>query len=174
MSEQTTRAAVMTGGCQCGALRYALYVAPAHTHICHCRMCQKAVGGPFAALAPVAAADFAWTRGTPQTYDSSNIAARDFCGTCGTPLTYRGLSGNVNVSAGSLDNPSAVRPDFNLGVESRVAWLQEIAAVPDRLTVDDFTPELLASIVNFQHPDHETPADWTAPDPVPAYKCRPG
>jgi hypothetical protein len=79
-------AAVLTGGCQCGAVRYALYARPEGAHICHCRMCQKAVGGPFAALAPVRLADFAWTRGTPDTFLSSSVAARDFCAACGTPL----------------------------------------------------------------------------------------
>jgi hypothetical protein len=42
-------------------VRYALYARPEGTHVCHCRMCQKAVGGPFAALAPVRIKDFAWT-----------------------------------------------------------------------------------------------------------------
>ena len=52
----------MTGGCQCGAVRYALFEMPEST-ICHCRMCQKAVGGPFAALCKVPTSRFAWTRG---------------------------------------------------------------------------------------------------------------
>jgi hypothetical protein len=80
------------------------------------------------------------------------------------------MSGNVNVSAGSLDDPSAVRPDFNLSVESRVAWAHEIATVPDRVTEDDFPPEVLAGIVSYQHPDHETPGGWSPPAPVPAPK----
>jgi hypothetical protein len=53
---------VMTGGCQCGAVRYALFETPVLT-VCHCRMCQKAVGGPFAALSKVPMTAFAWTRG---------------------------------------------------------------------------------------------------------------
>ena len=48
------RKPMMTGGCQCGAVRYALFDAPEST-VCHCRMCQKAVGGPFAALSKVQA-----------------------------------------------------------------------------------------------------------------------
>jgi hypothetical protein len=33
------RKPAMTGGCQCGAVRYALYSAPTEPSICHCRMC---------------------------------------------------------------------------------------------------------------------------------------
>ena len=41
---------ILTGGCQCGALRYHVAAGPAFASICHCRMCQRATGGPFAAL----------------------------------------------------------------------------------------------------------------------------
>ena len=58
----------MTGGCQCGAVRYALYEPPIST-VCHCRMCQKAVGGPFAALLKLPLARFAWTRGEPAKFN---------------------------------------------------------------------------------------------------------
>ncbi len=39
-----------SGGCQCGAVRYALYAEPYDTHICHCRMSQKAFGAFYAPL----------------------------------------------------------------------------------------------------------------------------
>ena len=44
MSENRTPA--LTGGCQCGAVRYALYAVPPEPSICHCRMCIPLVGGP--------------------------------------------------------------------------------------------------------------------------------
>ena len=47
------REALHTGGCQCGAVRYAAYAPLNHSHFWHCRMCQKAVGNLFAALAGV-------------------------------------------------------------------------------------------------------------------------
>jgi hypothetical protein len=53
MAEEATMTVMLTGGCQCGAVRYALTAMPEGAHFCHCRMCQKAVGGPFAALVPV-------------------------------------------------------------------------------------------------------------------------
>jgi hypothetical protein len=55
-----SRILVHTGGCQCGAVRYALYAEPTNPHVCHCPMCQKAFGSYFAPLAGVKLAEFAW------------------------------------------------------------------------------------------------------------------
>src|ERR1700747_1823620 len=107
-----TRKPVLAGGCQCGPVRYALYAAPHNVHVCHCRMCQKAVGGPYAALAPVKRADFAWTRGAPAAFASSSLALRDFCRDCGTPLGFRYLDGEtVSVSIGSLGRAPEAAPE---------------------------------------------------------------
>jgi hypothetical protein len=81
----------MTGGCQCGAVRYALAAMPTAPSICHCRMCQKAFGSYFAPLAGVRLAEIAWTRGALATFRSSDKVERGFCRDCGTPLTYRVL-----------------------------------------------------------------------------------
>jgi hypothetical protein len=80
---------VLTGGCQCGAVRFAVSGAPAKISVCHCRMCQKASGAPFASFADIEHADFSWTRGKPAAFKSSSIAMRDFCADCGTRLTGR-------------------------------------------------------------------------------------
>ena len=47
----------LKGGCQCGAVRYRLDATPGG-NICHCRMCQKAGGGPFMAFGGVPRGDF--------------------------------------------------------------------------------------------------------------------
>ena len=156
----TMRKPELTGGCQCGAVRYALYSMPKDFNVCHCRMCQKAVGGPYAALLPNQAADFAWTRGNPGTFASSSIAKRDFCRDCGTPLTYRGPSGRVNVTYGSLDEPERVAPKKQFGMEGRRDWIDHIGELPGVRTDQDLTPTELAAITTHQHPDHETGADW--------------
>ena len=69
---------VLTGGCQCGAVRYAVTTAPNRVSICHCRMCQKAAGAPFASFADINKTDFAWTKGKPSSFRSSTIAERGF------------------------------------------------------------------------------------------------
>jgi len=131
-----TRAPVATGGCQCGAVRYALYVPPEKSHVCHCRMCQRATGGVFAALAGAKKADFAWTLGQPAFYASSNLADRGFCATCGTPLTfaYRQPEARRYVTIGSLDDPEAAPVVQQYGVESRLSWVKFCEDVPGEVT----------------------------------------
>ena len=56
----------LTGGCQCGAVRYRLTAWPTGENVCHCRMCQKASGGPFMAFAGVPGADLVGPAGRPR------------------------------------------------------------------------------------------------------------
>ena len=143
----------MTGGCQCGAVRYALFEAPAST-VCHCRMCQKAVGGPFAALCKVSNACFAWTLGEAASFQSSSVAERHFCAACGTPLTFRFLDGDsIEVTTGSLDDPASVPPTVNFGTESRLPWIDLLT--PGRLP--DAPTAATRVVVSYQHPDHDAP-----------------
>jgi hypothetical protein len=146
----------LTGGCQCGAIRYRLDAAPGG-NICHCRMCQKASGGPFMAFGGVPNASFVVTRGALSIYRSSEIAERGFCAACGTPLTYRTLGGQrVGVTLGSLDNPGAVAPKEQIGAESRLSWIAAALAAPETSLSDWLKSKRIASIGNRQHPDRET------------------
>ena len=102
---------VLTGGCQCGAIRFALSAPPVKVSICHCRMCQKASGAPFASFADIERSDFAWTRGKPAAFRSSSIAERDFCSQCGTPLSFRRIDGpRIEIMTGAFDRPDRVIP----------------------------------------------------------------
>jgi hypothetical protein len=156
----------ITGGCQCGAVRYALSAEPTEPHICHCRMCQKAFGSFFAPLTGVPREAFALTRGVLATFLSSDEAERGFCRDCGTPLTFRYLkSSRIAVSIGSLDMPARIRPARQYGIEARIPWFAELAALPGDVTTEDDDPDLAARIAasDHQHPDHDTEA-WPADD----------
>jgi hypothetical protein len=148
--------AMLTGGCQCGAIRFAMTAAPTRVSICHCRMCQKATGAPFASLADIPNEHFAWTRGTPAAFQSSSIAARDFCRDCGTPLSYRAIGGpKIEIMTGAFDRPDRVVPTRQFGTESRLAWVASIVNMPSRSTLENMGAEKLKSVVSHQHPDHE-------------------
>lgn len=147
----------LTGGCQCGAVRYRLLAAPNGANVCHCRMCQKASGGPFMAFGGVKLSEFVVTKGAIATFSSSDIAERGFCARCGTPLTYRGLSADrISVTLGSLDDPEAVEPRTQLGVESRVGWLFRSLNLLEIRTEQWLARKKIAAVHNHQHPDRET------------------
>lgn len=127
----------ITGGCQCGAVRYAMQVDQVEKpHVCHCRMCQKATGGLFAALAGCAKSRLAWTQGQPAFFASSNLAARGFCRDCGTPLTfaYNSPEARIYVTIGSMDDPELAGIEIQYGVESRISWVAFCENVPAEMT----------------------------------------
>jgi hypothetical protein len=151
-----------TGGCQCGAVRYALHETPSDPHICHCRMCQKAFGSFFAPLTGVPLAAFELTRGTLSTFKSSDQAERGFCRDCGTPLTFRYVHRQrIAVSIGSLDDPEKIAPQNQYGIEGRLSWFAKLSSLPGDLTTEQDGPGLAGQIAssNHQHPDHDT-AVW--------------
>ncbi|WP_024508824.1 GFA family protein [Bradyrhizobium sp. ARR65] len=147
---------LLTGGCQCGAIRFAVKAAPLKISICHCRMCQKASGAPFASFADIQKEDFAWTRGRPASFRSSSIAERDFCAQCGTPLSFRRIDGDrIEIMTGAFDRPDRVVPTRQYGTESRLGWVVGIANLPSHTTLESYGAEKLGSIVSYQHPDHD-------------------
>ncbi|MGH8597615.1 MAG: GFA family protein [Gammaproteobacteria bacterium] len=146
-----------SGGCQCGAVRYRISGEFGRSGICHCRMCQKAFGSWGAALVTIPATSLAWTRGTPSIFRSSSIVARGFCKDCGTPL-YMREDGHpdYDLAIGTLDDPNVSAPIEQVGIESKLAWFDTLAALPAHRTQDERTPEDLKKLTTFQHPDHDT------------------
>ncbi|MBI3435763.1 MAG: GFA family protein [Proteobacteria bacterium] len=148
----------ITGGCQCGAVRFRL-ARFGGAAICHCRMCQKAFGGFFGPL--VTAFDLEWTRGAPRYFASSDKARRGFCADCGTPLTYE-AGGEAEVAIGALDRPQAAPPVMQVNPKDKLAFFDGLCALPTRQP--DAKPQqeaFKASLRNLQHPDHDT-AEWPA------------
>lgn len=119
----------LAGGCLCGRVRY--QAAPDHRdgYYCHCRMCQLAFGNTRAAYLNLRKSEVQWLS-APSYYASSKIARRGFCPHCGTPLSFEFVdSERMDLSVGSLDDPSAIKPTEHFAVESRIAaW-----HVPDDL-----------------------------------------
>jgi hypothetical protein len=147
------RTPAATGGCQCGAIRYAFYAPLENAHVCHCRMCQRASGGVFAALAGGKPENFAWTRGTPSFFASSSLAQRGFCEKCGTPLSFRydSPAARIYTTIGSLDHPESVELVKQYGIESRLPWVKFCEAVPEERTGESAqAKEFLARMQNFQ------------------------
>lgn len=57
------------GGCQCGALRYAIALdALTDVANCHCITCRRLSGAPFTTWATVPRESFAWERGVSRVF----------------------------------------------------------------------------------------------------------
>ena len=119
----------LEGGCLCGRVRYRATPDHRDGYYCHCRMCQLAFGNTRAAFFNLRKSEVAWLS-APAYYASSKFARRGFCPGCGTPLSFEFLdSERMDLSAGSLDDPSALKPIEHTAIESRVATWH----VPDGL-----------------------------------------
>ncbi len=128
----------VTGGCLCGAVRYAATAAARRVTYCHCAMCRKASGAPVSVFAAFAADALAFTSGRPKVYRSSSFVERGFCAACGTPLTYRYLrSDALSVTVGSLDHPERVAPESHWGIESHLPWLTIADDLPRKRPDED-------------------------------------
>lgn len=131
------------GGCLCGTVRFRASPTHREGYYCHCRMCQLAFGNTRAAFVNLRKDDVEWTRGAPTYFASSAFARRGFCSRCGTPLSFEYLdSERMDLSVGSLDDPSAITPTAHFAVEARIAaWHGEDGLPGERLDANAPTVE---------------------------------
>jgi hypothetical protein len=115
----------VTGGCQCGAVRYAITGAPLLVALCHCSLCRRANGAPAVAWAMFKEEQVA-VEGRLAAYASSPEARRGFCGACGTPISFTAtfIPGLVDITVGSLDRPEAMPPALHYWDSRRLPWLR--------------------------------------------------
>ena len=119
------------GGCLCGQVRYKAEGEPINERICHCRLCQKAIGAAFNARV-LFAIDKVAIDGPVAMSNSSPDLERGFCPRCGTTMFSRRQSaGIIGVTTGSLDDPSVFRPQMHIWTSSRQPWV----------TIDDGLPQ---------------------------------
>lgn len=114
---------VHSGGCLCGAVRYAASGPLREVVYCHCGQCRRQTGLYYAATA-VAKPDFTLTREVGlRWYAASSHALRGFCGTCGSVLFWKAHSApHIAILAGSLDDPSGLTAASHICTEGRPAF----------------------------------------------------
>jgi len=149
----------ITGGCQCGAVRFRVEGELGEASLCHCRMCQKAMGGLFGPFVGAPAGALVWTRGARRRFRSSNKVQRGFCGDCGTPLTFEYGENHIGLAIGALDRPGDVRLSEQLASPAQVPYFADLPNLPVHGTDEPRAAAHLAGIVSYQHPDHDT-EDW--------------
>ena len=99
----------LTGGCQCGAVRYEITATPEALYICHCRECRKQSASAFGMSLIVTANSFRLTTGKTKTWSRSTDSGRlldcKFCPDCGSRIWHERAGGaeTISVKGGSLD-----------------------------------------------------------------------
>ena len=129
---------MIRGSCLCGTVRWSFDGAFERMLHCHCRMCRKAHGAPFATYADGDRAHFRLDGGEEAVtrYESSPGFRRAFCSRCGsvTPFTFG--HGMVAVPAGPLDDDPGLRPSFHIYAKWKAPWHE----ITDSLPRHDISP----------------------------------
>lgn len=116
----------LTGGCNCGSVRFELTEPPLRAGYCHCTRCQRRTGTAASPSAIANAGTFRIVSGEDhiRRWNAGDGADKAFCGTCGSALFGQHPENPefINVRMGSFDSDPGVRPMGRLHVASAAVW----------------------------------------------------
>jgi len=145
-----------TGGCQCGALRYAITAKPLTLYACHCTDCQKQSASAFGMTFRIKDESLEITTGTTREWhtvaDSGNAKVAHFCGDCGTRL-YNAPArhpGALSIKAGTLDDTSWLKPVGSVWTRSAQPWV----VIPPSPLNHETQPASMQSFVDAWREEH--------------------
>lgn len=118
----------LTGGCQCGAVRFEARGTPRFVANCHCQACRRATAAAFSTWVGFESARIAW-HGERAIYESSPGVQRGYCRACGTPLSYSGKKwpGETHLLIGAFDTPGNLVPAGDAFEAEKLPWTQLVA-----------------------------------------------
>jgi len=121
-----TSSDVVHGSCLCRSVAWEARKPFERMSHCHCSMCRKSHGAPFATYVAADAAGFRWLRGEDCIvgYRSSEQPARCFCERCGSVVPGECVEGKAWMPAGCLDEDPGVRPLAHIFAASKAAWYE--------------------------------------------------
>ena len=123
------------GGCSCGAVRYRLTSEPLFVHCCHCLNCQRQTGSAFAINVLIEADRVELLAGEPEPVPVPRSGGKkqriSRCPTCRVAVFSTYTRATIRfVRAGTLDDPSDVKPDVHIYTRSKVPWVELPESVP--------------------------------------------
>src|SRR3954452_12993680 len=98
----------LTGGCNCGAVRYEVVAPLIRASYCHCKRCQRRTGTAASAQAHPAPGTFRITSGHDalRMWKPSSGGEKWFCGECGSAIygSNRHYPESVGILMGTFDD----------------------------------------------------------------------
>jgi hypothetical protein len=115
----------LSGGCQCGAVRFEARGVPKFVANCHCKDCRRATAAPFSTWVGFESARVSW-RGERAIFESSPTVRRGYCAACGTPLSYSGnkWATETHLLIGAFDQPEALAPSSDVFTAEKLPWMR--------------------------------------------------
>ncbi len=117
-----------TGGCACGAIRYAISATPIFQNNCQCRDCQRRSGTGHGSYLTFADRQGVVLQGNASHWavaaDSGHLKTSGFCPACGSPvyMTFSEMPKVFAIHAASLDDPGRFRPQAVTYHSRRLHW----------------------------------------------------
>ncbi|MDE2005779.1 MAG: GFA family protein [Rhodospirillales bacterium] len=140
----------MQGGCDCGAVRYAMETAPLFVHCCHCTWCRRESGSAFALNAMIESDRVGLLCGTPEMVDTPSASGKGQriarCSACRIALWshYAGAGEKIRfVRVGTLDRAELVPPDIHIFTSTKLPWVvlpEGVPAVAEYYRARDYWP----------------------------------
>ncbi|MFT4585534.1 MAG: hypothetical protein ACI915_004556 [Gammaproteobacteria bacterium] len=143
------------GSCLCRTVSWHYSGAFDQLTHCHCSMCRKAHGTPFASYLIGSAAHFGFESGEQsiRLFESSPGFIRSFCLTCGSVLPNNHLGDIVAIPAGSVDSNFDVERNAHIFTRWKAPWHKITDALPQHDHYPD-APEPAVQRENLS-PKHE-------------------
>jgi hypothetical protein len=116
----------LTGGCNCGAVRFEVTEPLAAASYCHCTRCQRRSGTAASPNAHPAPGTFRITAGEERlrAWKPEGGGEKWFCADCGSAL-FAGNSGHadpISIRMGSFDRDPGIRPSVRQFVAYAAPW----------------------------------------------------
>ena len=116
----------LTGGCNCGAVRYELTAPLLRATYCHCRRCQRRTGTAASANAHPAPGTFRIVAGDDvlRMWQPEGGGEKWFCGVCGSAVYADNPShpDSIGIRLGTFDGDPGVRPSVRQFVAYAAPW----------------------------------------------------
>ena len=112
------------GSCLCGQVSWRVDARLDRLSHCHCSMCRKAHGAPFATFAAAKPSKLAWLSGVNDIshYQASAALTRSFCSHCGSSVPLAVGEQYVGIPVGCMDSELAVTTQEHIFVGSQAPW----------------------------------------------------
>ena len=130
-----TSGEALTGGCQCGEIRYEVRGKPVDLYVCHCGECRKQSSSAFGISLIVRAADFVLLSGSLKVWRRAAAVAGSldcaFCPTCGSRVMHGNTETDdvVSIKGGSLDSPPDLSNAKHIWISSKLPGV----VIPDHV-----------------------------------------